>query len=526
MNKLFSSFFFLLGALPVVLAVALVSACGTSVAEEQTLVYARAGDSVGLDPAREADSESVLVLSEIVEQLVQFKPETTDIEPGLAESWTISPDGLTYTFALRKGVRFHDGTPFNAEAVALNYERQRNPEHPYYQYGPYKYWGFVNLSAIVASIEATDEYTVTFTLRKPNAPFLATLGMPPLGIISPAELQKYPTSGSIAPVGTGPFKFVSWVKGDAITLERNEDYWGEKAKLDRVIFKVIPEPTARAFALEKGEIDIFRGLSPEDMERVQNNPDIFLYEAAGSNISYLALNTQKKPFDDVRVRRAVSHALNKQEIVAAVYGDAAVPADAPIPPVLWSYNKDIVQYEYNPEKAKALLAEAGYPDGFAFTLWPNYRAGGARAAEIVQAQLAAVGITASIEQLDAAALLDGTGNGRHQAAFSGWSGGNGDPDNFLATLLSAHTASPPASNIAFWKNEEFTKLTDRAAAITNREERAALYRKAQEIFADQAPWVTIAYAKRIVPMRRYVKGFRGTPVAGELSNLRLVYMQK
>lgn len=523
----FTSAFFTAGILLIFTSIA----CGNSSSDtEQVLVLARSGDSVGLDPAREIDGESFIPTSEIFEGLVAFKPGTTEIEPALATSWTISDDGLTYVFTLRENVKFHDDSAFNADAVVFNFMRQHDENHPYYQYGPYKYWGFMNFDKIIDDVQALDTYTVQITLTEPNAPFLSSIAMSSFGIVSPTAIETYKEDTTNNPVGTGPFTFVSWIKGDTITLKANENYWRGAPALSQVIFKVIPEPTARALALETGEVDIILYPSPEDISRLEANEELKIYKTPGLNVGYMAFNTQKKPFDNVMVRRAIAYAINKDDIIDAVYGDLGRPAYTAIPPTMWSYTEDLKKYEYNPEKAKALLKEAGYPDGFTLTMWPipvtrPYMPDGPRVAEIIQAQLSDVGIRATIELLDWGTHLERTDSGLHEVAFLGWTGDNGDPDNFLNTLLSSHTAVKPASNIAYWKNAEFTALIDKASVITNQEERSELYKKAQVIFADQVPWVSIAHSVNTVPKRSYVKGYVLTPI-GELQNLRLVRIEK
>ncbi len=465
----FITMFFITGSLLLFTSIS----CGEDSDAPQVLVLARSGDSVGLDPARETDGESFMPTGEIFEGLVGFKPGTTEVEPVLAESWTLSEDGKTYTFKLRQNVRFHDDTEFNADAVVFNFMRQHDENHPYYQYGPYKYWGYMNFNTIVDEVQALDSHTVQITLTEPNAPFLASLAMNFIAIVSPTAIETYKEDTTNNPVGTGPFKFVSWIKGDSITVEANENYWRGAPALSQVVFKVIPEPTARALALEKGEVDIILYPSPEDIARLDVNEDLAIERQPGLNIGYMAFNTQKKPFDDVRVRRAVSYAINTDDIIAAVYGELGRPAYSAMPPTMWGYTEDLEKYKYDPEKAKELLAEAGYPDGFTFTMWPipvtrPYMPDGSRVAEIVQAQLADVGIGANIELLDWGTHLERTDSGLHEVAFLGWIGDNGDPDNFLNVLLSAHAAVKPAGNIAYWKNSEFTELIDQAKTIATK----------------------------------------------------------
>ncbi len=486
--------------------------------EGGVLVFARSNDAVGLDPGTEDDGESFYPIRHIYEGLVAFKPGTTEPEPRLAESWEVSADGLTYTFHLRSGVKFTDGTPMNADAVVYSFERQFKEDHPAYDQGPWKYWGYMSMSDIVDSVVALDDMTVQMNLQKVEAPLLNNLSMEFAVIVSPTASAKYGDDFKNNPVGTGPYKMVSWTKGDSIVLEKNADYWGENIFLDRIIFKVIPDATARWLALQKGEVDIIDLPSPEDLDAIRADANVDLVSGAGLNVGYLAMNTAKKPFDNKLVRQAINYAINKDDIIKGVYGDSGQAAKNPIPPTMWGYNDDIVPYEYNPAKARELLAKAGYPNGFSTTLWAMpvvrpYNPNAKKMAEVMQEQLKAVGITAEIVSYEWGTYLDKTDNGEHDMALLGWGGDNGDPDNFLWVLLSEPAAIPPAGNIAFWKNAEFTALCKEAKETADLATRAELYKKAQVIFHEECPWVPVAHSTDYVAMKKNVKGFVMSPLA-------------
>ncbi|TFG57779.1 MAG: ABC transporter substrate-binding protein [Spirochaetales bacterium] len=481
------------------------------------LIFGRSGDAVGLDPAREDDGESFYIADNVYETLVAFKPGTTEIIPALAESWTASVNGLEYTFKLRKGVKFHDGTTFTADAVVFSIGRQFKQESPYYNYGPWKYWGYMDMDNIIQDVVKVDDYTVKFILKKQEAPFIANLGMNFAAIVSPAAAEKYQEDFFNNPVGTGPFKFVSWAKDDNIVVERFNDYWGPKAYLDRVIFKVVPDATARYLALKKGEVDLIDFPSAEDLPAIEGDANMNVIHQEGLNVGYLAFNCLKKPFDNKLVRQAINYAINKQEIITGVYGKAGSVAKNPMPPTLWSYNNNIKDYEYNPEKAKQLLAQAGLKDGFSTTLWAMpvsrpYNPNARKIAEIMQAQLAKVGIKAEIVSYEWGTYLDKVDHGEHVMAMLGWTGDNGDPDNFLFALLSIPAAEIPAGNIAFWKNTAFNDLVVQAKENPDVKKRTELYMKAQEVFKEEAPWVTIAHSVVYAPMKKSVQDFLLSPL--------------
>ena len=333
--------------------------------ESNTLVYGRGGDSVGLDPALETDGESFKVCDNIYQTLVTFKPEKTEVIPELAESWEISDDGLTWTFHLRRDVRFHDGTQFGAEAAVFSLGRQFKEDHPSHRVeGAYQYWNSMSMSEIVRDVRAVDEYTLEIELSRPNAPFLSNLAMNFCAIVSPTAVRRWGDDYPRHPVGTGPFRFVEWIKDDRVVLEKNPNYWGKPPSVNRLIFRSIPENSVRLIALTKGSIHGMDNLVPDFIPNIEADPNLQLLTQAGMNVGYLAMNMDRPPFHLLDVRRAINHAVNKQALVDNLYQGMAIPAVNPIPPTLWSYNEEVKGYAYDPERARALLAEAGFPDGF------------------------------------------------------------------------------------------------------------------------------------------------------------------
>ncbi len=493
------------------------------------LVFGRSGDSVSLDPAHATDGESFYGSKQVYDTLVQFKLGTTEIEPGLAESWEISDDGLTYIFHLRKNVFFQPTkfykkkVQFTADDVVFSLKRQMDKNHPFNKIGgSYKYWGAMNMSNIVKDIEKVDNFTVKITLQKREAPFLANMAMDFASILSKEyafDLLKQGKAEQLSrfPYGTGPFVFQKWIKDDKIIYKANPEYWGGKPYIKKLILKVIPNSSVRAAELKVGSIHVMDFPNPEEVATLKADPNIKIITQEGLNVAYLALNMEKvKAFKDVRVRRAINHAINKEAIVKAIYAGFGRPAYAPIPPTMWSYNPDIVKYKYNPAKAKELLKEAGY-ENLEFDLWampvvrpymPNAR----KVAEAMQADLAKIGVKTKIVSYDWGTYLDKGRKLEHDAMILGWTGDNGDPDNFLSVLLSAHAAKIPVSNRAAWKNEEFTKLVDQAKVETDIAKRTELYKKAQEIFAKEVPWVTIANSVVVEAVRKNVMGFKLDPM--------------
>ncbi|MFC7443177.1 ABC transporter substrate-binding protein [Laceyella putida] len=495
----------------------------------KTLIYGRGEDAKLLDPIQVTDGESTKVTDQIFDNLVEYADGNTDVVPSLAESWEVSADAKVWTFKLRKDVKFHDGTPFNADAVVYNFERWADKSHPEHKGGDFSYYGYMfggykgDAGHKIKSVTAVDEYTVKFELTSPQAPFLQNLAMSAFGIASPTAVKKDPAAFAQHPIGTGPFKFKEWKKNDTITLEKNPDFWRKgEPKLDKVIFKVIPDNAARFTALKSGDVDIIDGLNPSDVGPAEKDSKLQVFKQVGMNVGYLAFNTEKKPFDNPKVRQAINHAVNKEALIKNFYSGLAKPAVNPMPDFMLGYNKNVKDYEFNLDKAKQLLAEAGYPDGFevefyAMTAPRPYMPDGKKVAEYIQADLAKIGVKVKIVTYDWQIYLDKTGKGEHQMALFGWNGDNGDPDNFLYVLLDKdNTRTPDAGNIAFYKNDELHDLLIKAQESSDEKERADLYAKAQEIIKQDAPWVPIAHATVPYAAKKEVTGFKTHPT-NELS---------
>ena len=504
----------------------------------ETLVFAISVDVDQLDPGDTSVSHAV---NNIFEGLVKFKAGSTSIEPCLATSWEISADGKEIIFHLRRGVKFHDGTSFNADAVVFSFARQYDPNHPYHQYGIWNMWGYIFYD--VDRIEKIDDYTVKLILKRPNVSILTSLAVYQASIVSPANAEKYQEDAFKHPCGTGPFKFVEWVKDDHVVLEANEYYWQESAKLDQVIFKVIPDPSARLMALEVGEVQGMEFPNPADFDRINHNKDIVLISQPGMNVGYLVMNIGYgyidenknnirdidseplvktpgyfEPLTKKKVRQAINMAIDKQSIVDNIYMGMAIKAKNGIPPFMLGYNDDIEDYPYDPERAKELLAEAGYPDGFEVTLHVMpvsrpYMFDPHKIAEAIQSYLAVVGIKVKFYQVDWGSYLQEISGGKHQIALSGWIGDNGDPDNFMSVYGTNSTSIGMAKNRAFYLNDAVQELLSAALATYDDEKRAAYYKKIQEMIHEDAGWVYLAHFTQNMVFRKNIKGFILNPTS-------------
>jgi dipeptide transport system substrate-binding protein len=494
----------------------------SAAASAKTLDYCTEASPDTFDPALASGTRDASATA-IYNRIVEFEPGTTRVRPGLAERWDVSDDGLAYVFHLRRGVSFHaiDGfTPtrhFNADDVIFSFTRQADEGNPYNAYAkrPYFYYDGMGMPDLLKSWRKIDDHTIELRLKRPNSPLLATLAMDFASIMSKEYADQLLATGdpldlARKPVGTGPFRLTDYRQDAVIRYKANDNYWRGRPKIDDLVFAITIDAAVRLEKLRAGECDVMPYPNPADLDAIMQEPGIKVMQQEGLNTGYLAFNTRQEPFDNPRVRKAIELAIDKKAIVDAVFGATGKVAKNPIPPTAWGYRQATPEDRYDPEAARLALADSGVKD-LRMKLWAMpvqrpYNPNAARMAVMIQDDLAKVGVTVEIVTYEWAEYLARSKPiDRDGAILFGFTGDNGDPDNFLSVPLSC--AGVGATNRANWCNPRFDALLKQAAMLVDQKERAKLYDEAQEIFKEEAPWVTIAHSVVSIPMRANVLNY-------------------
>jgi peptide/nickel transport system substrate-binding protein len=473
----------------------------------KTLVVAIPQATVQLDPAVAGSNgygDILPLVDNITEGLTRFKPGTVEIEPALAESWEVSEDGLQYVFTIRPDVTFHDGTPLDAAAVETNFLRQFDEENPLHQ-ETMVYAGIV--FADVASVEATGDMELTVTMSRPSVLLPGNLAIFAAGIVSATALEEGADIGQ-SPVGTGPFTFDSWTKDVELVLVANDDYWGGRPALDRVVWRTIADDTVRLSELQTGSIDVANQIDFKDAPDIEGDANLQLITGPFLNVQFLAFNQALPPFDNPSLRMAVQHAVNKESIAEVVASGHYTLGAGPIAPTLIGYDPSLAErYPYDPAQAEALVAESGLTDitfellNRANSFWPLL-------GQLIQADLAAVGITVNLQSLEDAEFFDRVGSGEVQAFINDWTWDNGDPDNVMYSLFTHERAVTRLG----YKNERVNELNLEAQVTADPDARAALYAEAQKLILDDAIMVILGYPEKAIGARAAVQNLKVSPV--------------
>ncbi len=478
-----------------------------------TFIVGRGGDSVILDIGPATDGESWRVIQEVNEPLIRLEGTSTKPIPWLAERWE-TEDSQTWTFYLRQGVKFHNGNPFNADVVAWNIDRWKNPDNEYRFGRAFEYYDSeFGTESGIESVEVVDEYTVKIKLMQPSAVMLAKMSLTGVfGMLDPQEVMaqgdKYGTpAGTI--VGTGPFKFVEWIPDDHITLERNNDWWGGPPRLAKIIFRSIPDNSARFAELQAGTIHQ-ADLAQTDLPTAAADPNLTIYRTPALSTGYIAFQQCIEPFDKLEVRQAIAHAVDWAALIEPFYGEYGELAQSFQPPAILGHNPDVKQYEYDPEKAKELLAAAGLPDGFETDFWyipviRGYFPDSKATAEAIAVDLAKVGIKVNLQTEDWGAYLDDRNNGKFPLWMLGWGSDNGDPDNYLGWHFYHPVGEPKVEDC--YANDKVAELLTQGRIEPDLAKREAIYQEAEQIIHDDVARISVVWVPGTVTMRNEVKGY-------------------
>ncbi|MDO5789110.1 MAG: glutathione ABC transporter substrate-binding protein [Fusobacterium sp.] len=477
---------------------------------KEELIIAQDGESKSLDIHQGNDGFSLRANRLIYSRLVEAD-ENMQIHPGLAESWK-QLDDKTMQFNLRKGIKFHNGDDFTAEDVKFSFERMMNSPRIAFVLPP------------IERIDIVDDYTVNIVTKTPFGPLLAHLSHPALGMVSKKLLTENPEALKEKPIGTGSYKFKEWIYGDKLVLEKNEDFYDKNERgLKYIIFKNVVEASNRAIGLETGEIDIATPISSVDEENIKNNPKLQLLTKPSISYTYIGMNMTKAPLNDIRVRKAINYAIDKQAIIDVILNGNGKIATSPIAPGVFGFTDKTKNYEYNVEKAKELMKEAGYENGFTTSMLVFSGEANTQTAEIVQAYLKEIGIDLKIEIVEVSAYWDMTERGVHNLFLGSWGVVTGDADYGLYAMYHS-SAKGGAGNRDFYENEKVDELLDKAKTEIDPETRKKLYEEAQILIVNDAPDVMLYNRNLTVGAQKYIKGLGIHPVT--LYNFATVYIEE
>jgi len=453
--------------------------------EEGSVIFIRSVDSTTLEPSKSEEFYSSEVIANIFEGLVRFKKGTLEIEPCLATRWETRNNHTEWLFYLREGVRFHNNRPLDSDSVVSVFKKELGQEKP----GSKRQWFFF---PYIERVEAVEKYVFKITLKKPYAPLLPALTDSAALIVAP---ESYQEDGSFNPLGTGPFKFKSWDKGNSLIIERNSDYWDENATVSSVVFKVVQNAAARTLNLRNGNADLMRINSAVEYEELLGRKDIIIKKDLNPDVHYLAFNTRKFPLSRVDVRKAFAHLINKQGMIKHVFQTMAVPAVTPIPPSLFGFNKSIKDYRFDIPKARELMKNAGLESGFSVNLFIAAKnVGQQKIANIITINAKYLNVRINQIKLPFAELVRRCDKGEHDIVLLGWVGPP-DPDFFLYPLF---TMKPGNKNRAFYQNRELSALLEKAKVTLNPEKRLQYYWRAQEMIHEDLPWIPLFHQESLV----------------------------
>ena len=526
--------------LSALLGTGLLAATSAAQAAGGSLVFCSEGSPAGFDTAQYTTATDNDAAEPLYNRLAEFEKGATNVVPGLATSWDISEDGLKYTFHLREGVKFHTTdyfTPtrdFNADDVLFTFNRMLDPQHPFRKAYPteFPYFTDMGMHENITQVEKVDDHTVKFTLKGVDAAFIQNMAMSFASIQSAEYADQLLKQGKAQdinqkPIGTGPFVFSKYQKDAQIRYKGNKDYWKpEDVKIDNLIFAITTDASVRMQKLKKNECQITSFPRPADIKPLQEDKNLKMPSQPGFNLGYIAYNFTRKPFDQLQVRQALDMAVNKQAIIDAVYQGAGQLAVNGLPPTQWSYDETIKDADYNPQKAKELLKAAGVKEGTALNLWAMpvqrpYNPNARLMAEMLQADWAKIGIKANIVSYEWGEYIKRAHAGEQDIMLIGFTGDNGDPDNWLGTLYTCNAVN--GNNFSKWCNDGYDKLVGAAKATADVEQRTALYKQAQHLLKAQVPMTPVAHSTVYQPMRASVQNFQISPFG--LSSFYGVYNQ-